>query len=342
LITFSCSHCGQRISVTQIHAGRKGKCPKCKQIVVIPQILPATPANPQEYFRASDDDYLADENTELRLKREPLIQAETGNKTYSDYSNVSGTHERYIKPDATEEQPVRKLPWLLDIFLYPTSMSGLINLGTFWILPVLFGLLARIFPVPCVYLLVNLAITAYMYYYFIECIRDSATGGIRAPENIANMPDLWEAISQMLNIVGMVIIIWGPVAGYYMYRILWLSGAADIDYDPRTDAIFWALLAYGVFFFPMSMIALAIFNSSSAFNPVVWVASIFSTFFQYCGLVLLFCGLGLLVPMITFHFRQFLLTALFFRAIFIYVAMVAAHLLGRFYYCNSAKLNWDA
>jgi DNA-directed RNA polymerase subunit RPC12/RpoP len=37
-IKFHCESCGQSISVPQIHAGKKGKCPKCKNIVVVPSL----------------------------------------------------------------------------------------------------------------------------------------------------------------------------------------------------------------------------------------------------------------------------------------------------------------
>lgn len=243
--------------------------------------------------------------------------------------------------EKTEKPPVRKLPWLLDIFLYPTSMSGLINLGIFWVLPILLSLIATFFPIPFVWGLVGFVIAAYMYYYLMECIRDSAAGGIRAPENIGNFPDMRDAVSQAMEIVASIVIFWGPVAAYSMYKIFWQSTGANFVYDPKTDTIFWLLLGYGIFFFPMGLLALAMFNSTSAFNPFLWIASILGTFFQYCGVVLFFCVLGWLVSRIATSFQQSLFFSYLFGAAFIYLAMVAAHLLGRFYYLNSKKLNWE-
>ena len=40
MIKFCCSHCGQEINVPEIHTGKKGKCPKCKNMVVIPEAEP--------------------------------------------------------------------------------------------------------------------------------------------------------------------------------------------------------------------------------------------------------------------------------------------------------------
>jgi hypothetical protein len=180
-----------------------------------------------------------------------------------------------------------------------------------------------------------------MFYFFMECIRDSAAGGIRAPENMASMPDASDAVRQVMEIIACVVVFWGPVGAYLIYKILWQPWGDDSNYEPGTDVIFWSLLAYGIFFFPMGVLALAMFNSSSAFNPFLWIASIFSTFFQYCCLVLFFCILGWLASRIMVFLQQSLIFSYFYGAAFIYLAMVAAHLLGRFYFLNSEKLNWE-
>jgi len=41
IIKFHCKNCGRKFSVPQIHAGKKGKCPKCKNIVVVPKVQTA-------------------------------------------------------------------------------------------------------------------------------------------------------------------------------------------------------------------------------------------------------------------------------------------------------------
>ena len=37
MIKFYCKDCGQKISAPEKHAGKKGKCPKCKNIIVVPK-----------------------------------------------------------------------------------------------------------------------------------------------------------------------------------------------------------------------------------------------------------------------------------------------------------------
>ena len=36
MIKFHCKSCGQKFTVSDQQAGKKGKCPKCKQTIVIP------------------------------------------------------------------------------------------------------------------------------------------------------------------------------------------------------------------------------------------------------------------------------------------------------------------
>jgi hypothetical protein len=89
------------------------------------------------------------------------------------------------------------------------------------------------------------------------------------------------------------------------------------------------------------LLAIVMFDSSSAYNPLLWAASICRTFFQYSGLVILFCLLAWLLSKIVTSFHETLLAPYLFNAVFIYLLMIEAHLLGRFYFKNSEKLNWE-
>jgi hypothetical protein len=338
VIKFKCKNCGQRISVSEKYAGKKGKCPKCKNIVIVPEINDDISLKLQDNKTDKLQHAQQPPEPELRLKKEFPTQTRL-DRLSADGLNV--TNESLLKPETKEKPPERNLPWILDIFLYPTSMSGLINLGIFWILPILFEFIHRILPIPFIWGIAILIVAGYMYYFFMECIRDSASGGIRAPENIGSMPDMGDAVWQLLEIVVSVVIFWGPVGAYLMYKNLWQSAGANYPYEPQTDTVFWLLMGYAIFFFPMGLLALAMFNSTSAFNPFLWITSIFSTFFQYCGIVIFFCILGWFISRIEASFEQSLLLSYLFGALFIYLAMVAAHLLGRFYYRNSEKLNWE-
>jgi hypothetical protein len=174
-----------------------------------------------------------------------------------------------------------------------------------------------------------------MSWYFAECVRDSATGGTRAPEVFATA-DVSTMFEQSLYLAACYIIFAGPAGFYSVFR-------------HKTDAIFWLLAAFGVFFFPIGLLAVVMFNSGAAFNPVLLIGSIFSTFLQYCGLVLLICGVVLPIAAIMNIQPEDIplpkvLTLILqagFTAILLYIVFVIAHLLGRFYWRYRERLNWE-
>jgi hypothetical protein len=111
----------------------------------------------------------------------------------------------------------------------------------------------------------------------------------------------------------------------------------------------------------MALLAGILFDATHALNPVFIVGSIFRTFLPYCGLVPVFCVLGGLLAVIasnTFNLpstqnlqqgigqillvleRLIRVTLTYPGMAFIYLAMVAAHLLGWFYWWHKDKLNW--
>jgi hypothetical protein len=305
-----------------------------------------TVARDQENPHADRHGDVASWDTKLRFKKPPPDEAGNDSRTDSNPLGVSGLYWQYTRSGGDEGPPVRRVPWVLDVFLYPTSASGLVNIGIYCVLTFLLEILAPIASYMCLTgfasIVVSVTVIAYIFYYIMECIRDSALGGIRAPANLASMPaDKSEAFSQLWGVAGLFIVIWVPVVGYCIYQLFSHASDAHAEYHLGDDATFWLLLGYSIFFFPIGTLAVAMFRSSSAFNPLVWVASIFSTFFQYCGLVLLFCILGWMVSRISFYLQHSLLNAFLFNAVFIYFVLVAAHLLGRFYYRNREKLNWD-
>ncbi|MCJ7674724.1 MAG: hypothetical protein MUO33_06175, partial [Sedimentisphaerales bacterium] len=189
----------------------------------------------------------------------------------------------------------------------------------------------------------------YMVYYIALCVFDSSKGGRRAPDvTTLDWPNAGELLSEFFLILGAIAICFWPVALYYVFT-------------KKIDLVFWALSACGIFFLPMALLAGILFDATHALNPVFIIGSIFRTFLPYCGLVPLFCVLGGLLAVIasnTFSLsstqslqqgigqitlvvaRLFCVTLTYPGMAFVYLAMVAAHLLGWFYWWHKDKLNW--
>ncbi|MHC4751512.1 MAG: hypothetical protein ACYTFW_16780 [Planctomycetota bacterium] len=243
----------------------------------------------------------------------------------------------YIKAPSEEIGPVgnHRLPWIVDVFLYPLNLAGIIHLIGLWLLifllcPLVIALIGLGTEyIPVVYLLP----VAYSLYYFAECIRDSAAGGCRAPDFWMHPAesDKWDCVLQLLVVLGCIAVCFWPVAVYYIVT-------------ERSDLIYWLLLACGGFFFPMALLGVVLFDSFNTLNPILIIGSIFRTLLPYCGMVLFFYAGALLFMEIDSPVNRFwLLPAVPFmvKVVQLYMIFVAVGLLGRFYHRNEKKLNWE-
>ncbi len=229
----------------------------------------------------------------------------------------------------------RKLPWLIDVLLYPASLHGVVYIAIFLALRLLIDLLGRfVFSYAGPYggvlsLVLYILLIGYVFYYFGYCIFDSSKGGRRAPDiSIQHTPDKGDLISQLLLILGSVAICFWPVAVYYIFT-------------QRTDLFFWLLSGLGIIFFPMALLTGVLFDSFDALNPILIIRSIFVTFLPYCGLILSFCVFGGLVAVVLLVLRRVPVLGFLSNVVKLYLLLVAAHLLGRFYWWNKGKLNWE-
>jgi len=228
----------------------------------------------------------------------------------------------------------RGLPWFIDIFLYPLNWEGIIHLLALWLL--LFFLCPRVMSlgfgteyVPFVYGLP----VAYALYYFAECIRSRAAGARHVPGYWIHPSDssMWDCLSQMFEMVGCVAVCFWPVSVYYIVR-------------EQVDWIYFLLLTGGGFFFPMVLLAVVLFDSLSALNPILIDRSILRTFVPYCGMVLLFFAGSLLSVQIGFPlngFHPLPMVPFMLWLVQLYTAFVAIALLGDFYQRYEKKLNWE-
>jgi DNA-directed RNA polymerase subunit RPC12/RpoP len=360
ILEFHCKKCGQKIRVPEIHAGKNGKCPKCKNIVTIPNIQSAGSVAIRAESISEEitpkafglDPRLFDLPQAMKAENQPYGQQPVSDTTLEDVQRLR--QMMTIGSITQEPPPQRQLPWFIDILLYPTNKAGLIMIGIIIGIPILFKMvsvlmvfLTLICPLllilwPIIGLLgfiIAVLFGMYLYWYLCECIRDSAEGCIRAPETIGQTPGLWELFVQSWKTFVCLVLFAAPALLYFTYT-------------HRTDAIFWALTAFGIFFFPMGLLAVIMFDTFTSLNPVIIIGSIFSTFLPYLGLILLLATSVLSVRLLMFVSNLvFSLGGIYTTIVWLiiygsgiidfYMMMVIAHLLGRFFYKYQEKLNWE-
>ncbi len=360
IIKFHCKNCAQKFSVHKNNAGKKGKCPKCKNIIVVPgQPEQASPDKSsgivtfacsmcERQIKVPESSrgkliecshcgcYVEVPSEKPKIPVEKNLEDDVSDMSLEERQKLGGE----IRMDEPEQAEERKLPWLVDIFLYPTSTSGMIHIAIFVIAPILISLLSRYVLSRAGHyggilsMILFFFLIGYMFYYFAECIRDSATGGLRASDILTNAPGTSDLFEQFVSLFACYAFFLGPVTFYRGYIYF-------TDTQMNT-AIYWPLLAYGVFFFPMGILAVVIFNSVNGLNPILLICSIAGTFFQYCGLVIFFFGLYVLcILILSVGQRWGILANVMTNIALIWLLLVTAHLLGRFYWRYQEKLNWE-
>jgi DNA-directed RNA polymerase subunit RPC12/RpoP len=346
VIRFRCDNCGRKFGLPERHAGKTGNCPNCGNLLVVPKASSSPPAPPME---ASDASRPSSGRGVVNASLLDLPQKKQATESAPGDSTAEQSFDEQLalitghRTQPPEPPPARRLPWVIDVFFYPLNKPGLtmlaITVGVPLLLRALVSLLsafAMAFPPIFVLLVLFIVLfviagslfTLYIYWYMCDCIRDSACGGLRAPETAGRTPGLAELFWQTIQIVICLLFFLAP-AGIYLL------------YFKRIDAALWALYACGLFFFPMGLLAVVMFESVSGLNPILIVGSIFSTFFQYCGLVILFYAVGLLVPVAGSYLMSFWPLGFAIEFVSFYTLLVLGHLVGRFYWKYQAKLNWE-
>ncbi|MGD8787504.1 MAG: hypothetical protein PVJ60_08780, partial [Phycisphaerales bacterium] len=134
-IRFYCSNCGYESTVSEQYAGRKIRCPKCYDVIFVP-------ASEEASTKYSDYDLNL-----LNIEEQKIIQSQQ-----IDQRSTLG-EELFKKSSKKAESPgQRKLPWFIDVFLYPFSKPGLKHLVVFIGVKPLFAFLVRILPEMLYYL----------------------------------------------------------------------------------------------------------------------------------------------------------------------------------------------
>ncbi|MHC4104464.1 MAG: TFIIB-type zinc ribbon-containing protein [Planctomycetota bacterium] len=335
VIKFRCENCGQKFSVHKNNAGKKGRCPKCNNIVIVPELESTNSTLRQG---DSEDSKINSKYSAYDLSLLAMPQKEIAQDASLGHPDTSGNSDEYNQgpeeESAEETTALYRLPWFVDIFLYPISASGLVNLAILSFLPRMLPPLGHLdywmHPPPLL-----LAIIVILVGYFIYClsdyIRDSADGKQRAPDielSLSILTNAWELVWLILNTFICVAVCVGPLVAYLIIT-------------KQTDIIFWLLVTYGVLYLPMVLLGLVLFESLRALNPILIITSMFNVFLPYCGLVLLFFAVcGIIAIMLVIMPQSFIISYLL-SAVCIYLTMIMAHLLGRFCYKYSERLNWE-
>jgi DNA-directed RNA polymerase subunit RPC12/RpoP len=331
VLRFSCPNCGAKLTGSEERAGKAAVCPRCKRKLTVPPapeltLLREEPAAPVE----------SSDRPTFRAPPAP-VERDSDRREHEQAREVLASLGPEAAPEHTGE---RKLPWLLDILLYPFSTTGIVTLVVMIGFPLVRTLFDAFAPRPRVVpmrgwpsFLIGLVLGLYVLWYLAECVHDSAQGGTRAPDVLdanTGLSNLWARVSYLLAVYivyGMPVVIYGLATH-------------------RLDPIFWALAAWAAVFFPMSLLAMVVNDSISALNPLFLIGSICRVPLSYFGLIVCLLAMAVLFVLVPALMRPtpppgavgaIGLVSLLAGA---YGSFLFAHVLGRFYWRNRDRLDW--
>lgn len=321
---FRCPHCSQKLTAKEHLAGKVRACPHCQGKLRIPTPAPLKAQRPERDAAAINSPANPLDNGLLELAPAPK-------PTERDREETLRRQEEALLNIQDSELPCeppsqRPLAWPRDILLYPANVSGIIHLVIFSFLAGQLrpALQARYWEHPPIMHLALLVIGGgYCLFYLTGCIRDSAGGGLRAPD-VNQLPEQLSTdaiLAQLFATFAWATFCVGPLL------VCIIVG--------RTDYLLWLLVAYAVIYAPMALLAVVLFDSVRALNPLLILPSILSVLFPYLVLVL---SCGLISALFVLLYWRVALGGVFCA----YLLMVVAHILGRFYLRYEDRLNWEA
>jgi len=249
------------------------------------------------------------------------------------------------------EQPEKVT--FLRVFTYPINVPGLSIIALYAGIP--FLLVLVLYPMPPMIrmglffpaLLIKIMVVLSTLWYLSFCVRAVAEGQVHPPNlfEFGSDDSLGSWFRQFLLLAAAFIACIFP-AFIFIFSVgtsAWTQVTLPVTVMAHAGLIFWLLLSTGIFLLPMCILSIVMFDSLEALNPPLIISSVFSTFFSYLLVPVLF-----FVPIVLFIITAMmkdgamnLVLLLLLRVIGCYLLVMDAYVLGWFFYKNEEKLRWD-
>jgi len=178
----------------------------------------------------------------------------------------------------------------------------------------------------------RLLMTAYVGAYMVSIIAEAADGS-DSPPDWPSVTDAWsDIIGPLLRVVGAMLISFAPLLVYVLF------GNPDSVWDLKL----WLLGALGASYLPMGLIAVALYGSMGALNPITVLGGIIKTMPAYlvaAGSFFVIYAVNLGLRIAIAKGAPLGISPLGW-AVSLYFLMVEMYILGRLYYTHSRRLGW--
>ena len=241
-----------------------------------------------------------------------------------------GKCERIVPADGRAAQERGFFARLPGAFVYPFKGSGIILLVMggvlFWLMWIAVALLFAG--------LVVFFIAGYLCAYMLKIINATANGEDELPD-WPRFADFWEDIVGPYFMVALTnLLSFLPAVLFFAYTVYVQA--------PQLPA-FFALLGVGLFFLPMNLLTVAVFNSLAGLNPFRVIRAIAKTFGGYlvaCAVISLIVALRVYSPILTSLIPVPVVGRVLEGILSFYLLTVEMRILGLLYRCYAKRLAW--
>ncbi|RME73730.1 MAG: hypothetical protein D6785_16725 [Planctomycetota bacterium] len=212
---------------------------------------------------------------------------------------------------------------LISSLWYPLQGPGILSL-------VLLGVFFYFSMwIPIMGWLMGLGVLGYAFSFFYTIISHTA-GGMNQPPQLPEYSDPFEdAIKPLILTLGTFLFYFAP-----FYYVNFTS--------PQITVLHYITLGIGLFFLPMAMLAIAIYRTFAALNPILQIQAISAILPQYLGILafLFFAVFAIILasPLLTPILMIPVVNILVIMAYPFYILAVLSRILGLIYYYYKDKL----
>ena len=188
--------------------------------------------------------------------------------------------------------------------------------------------------------------TGYLY-AFMQKIIQSTAHGEEKPPTWPDFGDFWsDILMPYLQLLGCFAFCFGPAIGMILWIGWWdpvtalVTGAPPEPFKALTNGLF---LLLGAAYFPMALLAVSMFDSLSALNPMLVIPSMFKAKMEYLVVLLVSAGVFVMIvvkAVALIYIPIPILPSLVSAGVSLYLFMVEVRLLGLLYRAKRHELGW--
>lgn len=309
-----------------------------------PPDLPSMPATAEEPAKRSgkpckkhpdnDEKYVCPQcRVKMCVQCVNLVELNGKSKKYCPTCKVKCKSINKDKADQKAQQAKENRSFrqcLPEILKYPVRGSSLplMLIGSFMFV---FAEFAALFHIG-----IAIAVVGYLFVYMQKIIIASAAGD----EELPNWPEFSDLFNDIFipfcKLIWTLLISFGP---YLIYMIDCVGKGADINMG-----ILFPLFAWGLLYFPMALLAVAMADSFMAANPFVVLPSITRIPSQYIVVCVAFFGMisvrYVTERLVDIHLGIPIVSTILISFLSLYFLAVEMRMLGVMYHLNRRRLGW--